>query len=235
MSYLPFVSDERFAQAVGGVVHAIHRVKEDDFDLDRNVLDPFAAAFQCASLGTDLEGWKAFERQRQADKAIQNAIGQFHQEVIGGFEGWESRPTGEGLDVINVGRGFCAEVKNKFNTTKGNHRPRVYDDMQKARALNEQAYGKVFTAYLVSIIPRNPQDHDHPFTPSDGGMNRPEDPHVREISGALFFDRATGHQGTLRAIYLALPKILDEVFDIRLPLAPTDMLTLFNSSIRAPE
>jgi len=232
MPYLDFISDEDFAKAVGVVVHAIHRVEEEDFDLSKNVLDPFAATFQCAALRTGFGGWKVFERQRQAQKAIQNAIGQFHQEIVGGFGGWESLPTGEGLDVIHQEDGICAELKNKYNTTKGSHLPRLYDDMIHAIARHEKEYGKPFTAYYVKIIPRRPKDKDTLFTPSDHGTDRDSNPKIREVTGALFFDRAAKTPDALRKIYITLPRILEDVYNIKTGLTPEEMVTLFDESIR---
>ncbi len=235
-TYLPFISDTDFARAAGYVVHAIHRTREKDFDLGRNALDPFGAIFQCAALQTDLTGWKEFELQRQTTKAIQNAIGAFHQELIGSLPGWQLLPPSGGLDVLNLQKRICAEVKNKYNTTKGNHLPRLYDDLQRARQKHHTTHpGETnFTAYIVHIIPRAPRDYDRPFTPTDNKVERPEDPHIREITAALFYDRATGKNGALRAIYQALPSLLEEVFDIEVKLSSEELTHLFTTHIRPP-
>ena len=233
-TYLPFLSDDDFARAAGYVIHAIHRTREADFDLGRNALDPFGAIFQCAALDTDLEGWKEFELQRQTTKAIQNAIGAFHQELLGSLPGWQLVPPSGGLDIVSVDKRICAEVKNKYNTTKGNHLPRLYDDLETARKSHAKAHpgDTPFTAYIVHIIPRSPADYDHTFTPTDAGVERPEDPYVREITAALFYDRATGRKGALREVYQALPQLLDDVFDIELKLKPEELQTLFTNHIR---
>lgn len=82
-------------------------------------------------------------------KTMQNAIGVFHQEILESIRGWKNMGAGGGLDVRNREGRIIAEVKNKFNTTKGNHKVEVYDAIKSMLKTKEY---EMFTGYYVEII-----------------------------------------------------------------------------------
>ena len=104
-------------------------VNTPEKDIYRNTLDPFSAKLDTLINGTKPETWITQEKVRQKQKTLQNKIGLLHQTVVGFFEGWDDLGDGAVVDVVNNERKIIAEIKNKHNTTKGNHKTRIYDDL----------------------------------------------------------------------------------------------------------
>jgi len=101
-----------------------------DKTLHKNIIDPFSAVFEASFHKVSLTQWLEMEKARQIQKSFQNQIGDFHQKVLGKMQGWENLKTGKVLDIVNHKKKIVAEIKNKFNTTKGNHKPAIYDDIE---------------------------------------------------------------------------------------------------------
>lgn len=66
-------------------------------DLHKNVVDPFAILFQAAVSGSRIANWQGIETARQNNKSLSNALGDFHQAMLGHLPGWESTGTNGGL------------------------------------------------------------------------------------------------------------------------------------------
>lgn len=210
MPYLKFISDEDLIKSVNKVVGIIERAEHDaDVKLYKNVVDPFSALFHGITHSLSCKEWLTQERVRQTQKTMQNAIGDFHQEILGSVDGWKNLGMGGGLDVINSKQKIIAEVKNKFNTTKGNHKIEIYDAIQ--GALKSDAH-KNFTGYLVEIIPQGQRTYDKPFTPPDNktGKRRPLNEKIRVIDGISFYALVTGRPSALRELFEVLPRVISE-------------------------
>ncbi len=138
---------------------------------------------------------------------MQNAIGNFHQEILGFSYGWKDLGTGGGLDVINEKMKIIAEIKNKFNTTKGNHKIEIYDAIKAKLKLPEH---KNYTGYYVEIIPQGKKKYDKPFTPPDNktGKNRPTRNKIRVVDGISFYAMATGRKNALQELFEVLPLVI---------------------------
>src|SRR3989339_1324651 len=128
--YLSFINDDDFLRNVEAVLSAAQSAFDDAEDkLYSNTIVPFSAVFDASSQGISLEAWLQQEKSRQIQKTMQNALGTFHQNLIGSISGWKSLPTGSLIDVVNKEKLIIAEIKNKYNTTKGNHMKNIYDDI----------------------------------------------------------------------------------------------------------
>ena len=138
-------------------------VNTPEKDIYRNTLDPFSAKLDTLINGTKPETWITQEKVRQKQKTLQNKIGLLHQTVVGFFEGWDDLGDGAVVDVVNNERKIIAEIKNKHNTTKGNHKTRIYDDLNYQLINNYIGY----TSYYVEILPEKQKAYNKVFTPSD--------------------------------------------------------------------
>ncbi len=211
---VPFISDDKLIDAVGKVVKKAKVViSKVDNNLDRNMLDPFLALFSQISKGGTYAEWIESEKVRQINKGLEQAIGEFHESIIGGIDGWEKLLIGERGDVRCEKLKIVAEIKNKFNTVTGQHLPKIYDELKLAL---EQKENKGFKAYYVPIIAKK-SNHVKTFIPSDShakgkDKRRPEDERIIEMSGFLFYDLATGHNDALFSLYKALPGIMRDKF-----------------------
>lgn len=105
--YLPFIEDSILVSAVEKVLFITSDSRDRaEEKLFRNVVDPFSALFDVLTQNIPLSEWFEQEKSRQTQKTMQNAIGEFHQEILGGMDGWEDLGTGEILDICNPSKNF---------------------------------------------------------------------------------------------------------------------------------
>jgi hypothetical protein len=201
------------AQAV--VSDLVRKAKQSVYDaspdLYKNKVDPFSALIDSMLQGIPLSNWIAQEKVRQSQKTLQNCIGDFHQSVIASFDGWEDLGTGQIIDIRNKKQKVVAEIKNKYNTTKGNHKIQVYRDIKET--LDREDH-KGFIGYYVEIIPsgRGAKTlYDKPFVPSDntnGGQRADARDDIRLIDGRSFYKIVTGVDDALSQLYKGLPEMI---------------------------
>ncbi len=206
---LHFITEKKLTEICTDIIQkgqsAIFYSDEKLFD---NIVDPFSALFDSAISGITLSEWIQREKARQMQKSLQNAIGTFHQNVIGSIIGWEDLGTGNIVDLRCTSKKILAEVKNKWNTTKGNHKVRIYDDLKKI--LTKPQY-QGYKGYYVAILSKS--KINTPFTPSDNetSTRRTPNKNIIEIDGATFYDIATGEKNSLKRLYHTLPYILSKI------------------------
>ncbi len=211
MAKLSFISDADLMITVQHLLSIAAKARQKaDKDFERNVIDPFAVLFEMSGFETDSATWLAGEKNRQAQKSLQNHVGTFHQSILGLVQGWQNLGTGRVVDVINKEQRIIAEVKNKHNTVKGSDKVKVYDILESLVMPKGQQY-KDFTAYYVEIIPKSGMRYDKPFTPSDSakGQVRRDNPLIRQIDGYSFYSLATGEPNALEQLFDVLPEVIE--------------------------
>jgi hypothetical protein len=204
---LNWISDENLYAICKEIVDKTISTKSVSVNFD-NIVDPFSALFDVAINNLTYDEWLKSEGIRQRQKTLQNMIGNFHQSVIGKVAGWKNLGTGSVIDLYNADKKVIAELKNKYNTTKGNHKVAIYDDLKNRLSRTEYAG---FTGYYVAILMKKPCNA--PFTPSDNksNMRRPVNERIREIDGTQFYALATGSETALKDLYRYLPKVLADL------------------------
>src|SRR5699024_2494719 len=109
-----------------------------------NMLDPIKFTFDMKFLGQTSEEKIKAEIERKIDKSVSNAIGNFHERLLGGIEGLKHYPVGAGYDVKSEDNLIYADVKNKHNTVKGDNLRDLYTKLEGFVAdeniQNEKAY-----------------------------------------------------------------------------------------------
>lgn len=215
MPYLKFISDSDLITAIKKLIQKIENAERDvDTKLYKNVLDPFSALFEGITHGTPYNVWLKSEKVRQIQKTMQNAVGDFHQDILGSVVGCENLGSGGGLDICNRKKKIIAEIKNKFNTTKGNHKIEIYDAI-KAKLKDSKFKG--FIGYYVEIIPQKKKIYDKPFTPSDNKtkVRRISNTKIRQIDGKSFYNLVVGRPFALQELFEALPHVIAENFQYK--------------------
>lgn len=202
---LSWISREDLTACVQNVVKRSNKLKPDK----ENIIDPFSALFDMAITGMNYKEWRISERRRQQQKTLQNAIGDFHQEVIGFIKGWQNQKVGRVIDVINPTEKIYAEIKNKFNTIKASDRDKVFRTMLTLQSKAGKYEG--YTCYLVEILCKSHFDKE--FTPSSNitGTTATGLPTVREIDGVTFLAKVTGSPTAFQDLHNTLPLILQLV------------------------
>ena len=210
MAYLSWISDEKLLAALEEFAAALSRGDEKNAkDIGRNVIDPFATIFTLSFFRMNHEHWLRMEEFRKKDKTLTNALGTFHQQVLGSVTGWKNLGTKEVVDLVNDDRKIIAELKNKYNTVKGSDKINIYN------ALHSCIYDKVsryrgYQAYYVTVIPQKPEGILRPFVPSDNksGTKPAVDSSIMEIDGKRFYALVTGSETALEDLFKILPTIL---------------------------
>lgn len=200
------------------ILISAYQAEISEADLRKNTLDVFSATLESALKGISFDEWLEQEKKRQIQKTLQNQVGELHQKILGTLTGVQDLGVGGVVDIECQAKALIAEIKNKHNTTKGNHKVAIYDDFQAVLATKPINT----TAYYVEILPKNGRRYNREFTPSDNrtGLQRPANEHIRQIDGQSFYELLTDNPNALRELYILLAQatseILSEEFDLAL-------------------
>ncbi|WP_395088986.1 Eco47II family restriction endonuclease [Armatimonas sp.] len=217
MPYLDFISDETFKRAVRKVIDVQNKANiKGENEIFANVVDPYSAIFESCFAKISYPEWIKLERSRQSQKSAQNSIGNFHEDILIGADGWEKITKDQPylneyentmLDIRNQKIKIVAEIKNKHNTIKGSSNADMYDTLN--AWISNQDEG--FTAYLVHIIPDKGKPYDIPYTPAKGGLKRPTNNSIRVIDGRSFYAKVFSLPNALDLIFEKLPEVINDV------------------------
>ena len=204
--YVDFVSDEHFLKCVKHVYSA-YVTKTDKRDMKRftkNSLDMFKTLFDIKVAGLGVDEWMDIEQVRQADKTISNKVGEFHQMLLGGVDGWEDLGVGHplGVDLKNKQETIFIELKNKHNTVTKVNLKVIFDKLKNVL----DKYPKAI-AYYAYIIPEKPNSGERVWKIS----HRDTDDRIREIWGFNLYELVTGDKNALRKVWAAIPKTLNDL------------------------
>jgi len=216
MALLSWITDEQLKLALEKLINAVKKGKmKAEKDFSRNVIDPFAATFTMSLLELSYVQWKHTELHRQAEKSLTNAVGGFHQNVLGCIKGWEDLQTSNQVDLVNYEHKIIAEIKNKYNTLNAGGTVALYKRLSEL-VNNKSSCFKGYTAYYVTIIPGTPDGVDTIFAPSDNatGEHCTLDEKIRVIDGVRFYALASGSPSAFSDLYKALHQVL-HLFSIR--------------------
>ena len=231
MPLLNWIKDQDIESAV---IHLLLKAKEAKHEAEnnfgKNVIDPFSAVFETAGFEIDFESWKKSETNRQAQKTLQNHIGDFHQKILGSVDGWQNMKTGQEVDLFSKSKKIIAEVKNKYNTISGGKLADLYTTLSNLVTPKSSIY-KNFTAYYVAIIPKSPLRYDKEFSPSDKskGQKCEKNKLIRETDGASFYSLATGQDDALKNLFTILPGVIYKCSDGKYVIdEPQKLIDFFN-------
>ena len=115
--YVDFVSDEHLLKCISGLYESYTEAKREftKTKFYKNKVDTFKLTFDSKFNKLSEKELIKMEMSRQIDKSVNNAIGTFHEEVLGGINGYSSGKL-SGYDVKSDNGSLFAEIKNKHNT-----------------------------------------------------------------------------------------------------------------------
>jgi len=204
--YVDFVTDEHFLKCVKYVCDAYPETKSqiDMKRLKRNGLDVFKMIFDIVNGNFDTKTWISNEVIRQNDKTITNRIGEFHQKLLGGVDGWEDLERGHqlGVDLKKNDNSIFIELKNKHNTVKGEDHKSVFDKLEKVI----KKYPKAI-AYYAYIIPKKPSNGERIWVMK----HRVSDPRIKELWGSKVYEIVSGDKKNLKRTWDAIPKAINDL------------------------
>ncbi|OAV04953.1 Eco47II family restriction endonuclease [Moraxella catarrhalis] len=191
------------------ILLSAYQTEISEQSLRQNTLDVFSATLESILKGISFDEWIEQEKKRQIQKTLQNKVGDLHQKILGTLSGVQDLGVGGVVDIISQEKSLIAEIKNKHNTTKGNHKIAVYDDLKSVLSSKPE----ITTAYYVEILPKNGKKYNKPFTPSDNktSQQRPANEFIRQIDGQSFYELLTGNPNALRELYILLAQVASEI------------------------
>lgn len=117
--------------------------------------DVFLKAILASHSGMTPEQWDTAEAQRLYEKALSMKMGDFHEELMGKFPGYETLVTGHptGTDVRRLDDSEFFEVKNRDNTLNSDSAKSVVKKLQKLADIGSQPF-LVFINTAKKRVPR---------------------------------------------------------------------------------
>lgn len=196
--YVSFVSDEHLLKCIENLYGAYLKAKAgvSKKKFYRNKVDTIKLTFDLHFNNLSERSIIETEILRQIDKSINNSIGTFHEEVLGGIEGFE-RGNLSGFDIKATNDTLFADIKNKHNTMNSSAAESLFQKLAHYADTYKQA-----KCYWVQILAKS-SFNEKWF----GEINGKEYSHSRvyKISGDQFYSLLTGKENAFFELYQALP------------------------------
>lgn len=201
--YVDFISDEHFLDCVANLHNSYLKAKKNitKKNFYKNKVDTikltFDAKFNAISEDTLIQA----EILRQIDKSINNSIGTFHEQILGGINGFEIGNL-SGFDIKAVDNSLFADIKNKHNTMNSSSAEALFQKL--SRYADDYKKSK---CYWVQILAKN-SFCEH----WNGDINGKEYSHSRvfKISGDQFYALLTGQNDAFFQLYKNLPIVIED-------------------------
>jgi hypothetical protein len=196
--YVDFISDEHFLDCVENLHKAYLKAKNNltKKNFYSNKVDTIKLTFDSTFNEIDEESLIQAEILRQIDKSINNSIGTFHEQILGGIEGFEIGNL-SGFDVKATDDTLFADIKNKHNTMNSSSAEALFQKLSRYADTYKKS-----KCYWVQILAKSS------FCELwKGEINGKEYSHSRvyKISGDQFYALLSGKQNALFQLYKKLP------------------------------
>lgn len=201
--YVSFVTDEHLLKCIENL-HKTYIKAKSDIDKKnfyKNKIDTIKLTFDAFFNEVDEETLIKAEILRQIDKTINNSLGTFHEQILGGINGYQSSYLA-GYDIKADDDTLFADIKNKHNTMNSSSAEALFQKL----ARYADTYKKA-KCYWVQVLAKNS------FCDLwSGDINGKEYSHSRvyKISGDKFYELLSGEQDALYNLYKALPHAIKD-------------------------
>lgn len=201
--YVDFVSDNHLLACIA-VLHKSYLKAKKNINKNNfysNKIDTIKLTFDSKFNQIDEEKLIQSEILRQIDKSINNSIGTFHEQILGGITGYEIGKL-SGFDIKAIDNTLFADIKNKHNTMNSSAAEALFQKL--SRYANDYKKSK---CYWVQILAKGS------FCELwNGEINGKEYSHSRvyKISGDQFYSLITGDKNSLVKLYKALPVAISD-------------------------
>jgi hypothetical protein len=198
--YVKFISDKHLLTCVANLHKAYLKAKNNitKKNFYTNKVDTIKLTFDAQFNHISEEDLIQAEILRQIDKSINNSIGTFHEQILGGIEGFE---VGK-FDIKASNDTLFADIKNKHNTMNSSSAEALFQKL--ARYADDYKKAK---CYWVQILAKNSFNELW-----KGEINGKEYSHSRvyKISGDQFYALLSGQDDALFQLYQALPVAIND-------------------------
>ena len=201
--YVDFISDEHFLSCVANLYKAYLKAKNNitKKNFYNNKVDTIKLTFDAKFNDIDEETLIQAEILRQIDKSINNSIGTFHEQVLGGIKGFEVGNL-SGFDIKAKDDTLFADIKNKHNTMNSSSAEALFQKLK--RYADDYKKSK---CYWVQILAKGS------FCELwKGDINGKEYGHSRvyKISGDQFYALLSGKEDAFFQLYKNLPIVVND-------------------------
>jgi len=201
--YVEFISDKHFLECIESLYDSYVKAKTNisKKKFYKNKIDTFKLTFDAKFNNINEEAIIETEILRQIDKSINNSIGIFHEQILGGVEGFEIGNL-SGFDIKANDNTLFADIKNKHNTMNSSAAESLFQKLARYADTYKQA-----KCYWVQILAK------HSFNEKwFGEINGKEYSHSRvyKISGDQFYALLTGKEDAFYKLYKALPLAISD-------------------------
>ncbi|MFP5042510.1 Eco47II family restriction endonuclease [Parasediminibacterium sp. JCM 36343] len=196
--YVNFISNDHLLTCIGNLHKAYLKAKNNitKKNFYTNKVDTIKLTFDAKFNDIDEESLIQSEILRQIDKSINKSIGTFHEQILGGIEGFEIGNL-SGFDIKANDNTLFADIKNKHNTMNSSSAESLFQKLK----VYADTYKKA-NCYWVQILAKG-SFNEH----WKGEINGKEYSHSRvfKISGDQFYALLSGQEDALLQLYKVLP------------------------------
>lgn len=204
-NYVDFVSDEHLLNCIETLYNSYKKAKQklSKTKFYKNKIDTIKLRFDSKFNKLSEEELIKAEISRQIDKSVNNAIGSFHENILGGIKGYEVGDL-SGFDIKAEDNSLFADIKNKHNTMNSSSSESLFQKLSRYaddyRDKNAKCYWvqilatKSFNEKWFSVI--NGKEYSHS--------------RVYKVSGDQFYALLSGNENAFLDLYKALPNAIDD-------------------------
>lgn len=201
--YVNFISDDHLLTCVANLHKAYLKAKNNlsKKNFYSNKVDTIKLTFDAKFNAISEENLIEAEILRQIDKSINNSIGTFHEQILGGIKGFEVGKL-SGFDIKAEDDKLFADIKNKHNTMNSSSAESLF---QKLKGYADNY--KKSKCYWVQILAKS--SFNELWT---ADINGKEYSHSRvyKVSGDKFYALLSGQEDALFQLYKELPKAIND-------------------------
>jgi hypothetical protein len=201
--YVDFISDKHLLTCIAGLHKSYLKAKQNitKSSFYNNKVDTIKLTFDSKFNNIDEESLIQAEILRQIDKSINNSIGTFHEQILGGIDGYEVGNL-SGFDIKATNETLFADIKNKHNTMNSSSAEALFQKL--ARYADNYKKAK---CYWVQILAKNSFNELW-----KGEINGKEYSHSRvfKISGDQFYSLLSRQDDALFQLYKILPTAIND-------------------------
>jgi hypothetical protein len=196
--YVDFITDEHFLDCVANLHKAYLKAKNNitKKKFYSNKVDTIKLTFDSKFNDISEESLIQTEILRQIDKSINNSIGTFHEQILGGIKGFEVGKL-SGFDIKANDNTLFADIKNKHNTMNSSSSESLFQKLSKYADTHKKS-----KCYWVQVLAKSS------FCELwKGEINGKEYSHSRvyKISGDQFYALLSGKENAFFQLYKNLP------------------------------
>ncbi|MFT5891729.1 MAG: hypothetical protein ACI9Y7_001836 [Dokdonia sp.] len=201
--YLNFISDEHLLYCIENLHNSYLKAKANvsKTKFYKNKIDTIKLTFDAKFNDLDEKTLIKTEISRQIDKSINNSIGTFHEQILGGITGFEIGNL-SGFDIKATDNTLFADIKNKHNTMNSSSAESLFQKLAKYADTHKKS-----KCYWVQVLAKN-SFNEKWF----GDINGKEYSHSRvyKISGDQFYKLLSGNDDALFELYKVLPQAISD-------------------------